>query len=1084
MKKRLTATWKRAIAFAACLAALLGVAVPCLAEDGETETVKVGFFAFAGYHEQSEDGARSGYGYEMLQHLAGYAGFRYEYVGYDKSWSQMQDMLANGEIDLLTSAQKTPEREARFDFSATNIGVSAAILTARAGDTKFMEADYGNWDGIRVGMIEGNSRNDSFADYAAEHGFTYVPVYFGSTDEMLTELQSVGADKRIDAILTSNLRKTENEWVLAQFASSPFFVMVKKGNTALLDRVDRAIAQLDACEPGFRTKLMNKYYATDNGGEIAFTAEERAYIEKMQGHTFTALINPDRAPYSWAENGALKGVLYDAAQDIIARSGLNVVFLTTADRAAYWHMISEGTADIRFDVVNSYNQAEADGYWLTNPYVTVPIARLYLKKTRDFHTAAAPANRDITDNYAKSMEKLGLAVTYYDSVDETVQAILDEKQDVAFLAMDSATMAIRDDVTNKLAMEEMFGDEISYAVAVNASQSPQLFSILSKAVASLGEKDIDAIRQNYTANLEKKFTLLGYFYEYPIHVLLAAVAVLSVVIMLVIIREQAKRRKAERTHLLKEQQQNELLRDALAAAEKAGEAKSQFLSRVSHEMRTPLNAIIGFIELGKGADREQMENYLASSDLAAKQLLNVINDVLDMSSIESGKLKIASAPFNFKHLVSSITNIYGTQCRQKGVGFETKIITPVDDWMAGDELRVNQILMNLLGNAVKFTTEGHIWLTISQLDVSDEKLFLRFEIADTGCGMSEEMKERLFKPFEQESTATAKNYGGSGLGLSIVKNLAGMMSGSVRVESQQGKGTTFTVDLPFERSEIETEAVLPDKVASLRILAVDDEQGERDYMATVLARMGVRFTCVSSGGEALETLEQAEKEGDLYNVCLIDWRMPEMDGVDTTSRIREKYGKDVIVIVVSAYDFQQAGDSARGAGANLFISKPIFQSTLFDLLMTLTGGEIAKTAEEPQNWDFAGRRVLLVEDNTLNQIVAKGYLAKYNVVVDLAENGQIAVDKFLASEPGWYDAILMDIQMPVMDGYEATKAIRESGHPDAGTVQIIAQTADAFNEDIARALNAGMNAHVGKPIKPSLLAKALYTAFAAHNKAE
>ncbi len=521
----------------------------------------------------------------------------------------------------------------------------------------------------------------------------------------------------------------------------------------------------------------------------------------------------------------------------------------------------------------------------------------------------------------------------------------------------------------------------------------------------------------------------------------------------------------------------ELLSNALATAEEADAAKSQFLSRVSHEMRTPLNAIIGFIELAKGTDRETMENYMVSSDIAAKQLLSVINDVLDMSSIESGKMKIAQAPFNFKHLVSAITNIYGSQCKQKGIEYETKILMPTDEWLIGDELRINQILMNLLGNAVKFTDEGHIWLTISQKAEDEEQVFICFDVSDTGHGISSEMQERLFKPFEQESTTTARKYGGSGLGLSIVKNLIGMMDGTIRVESKLGEGTRFIVDIPFKKSNVGETLRLPDTVDKLHVMAIDDVKSELDYMSLILKRMKIRFTCASGGEEALRKMEQAQIANDPYNVCLIDWRMPEMNGLETTKRVRERYGNDVVVIIASAYDFHQMGESAKAAGANLLVSKPLFQSSLFDIFMTMTGGKIAQPKEEPRGWDFAGKRVLLVEDNELNQIVARGYLQKFNIVFDLAENGQVAVDKFLGSEPGYYNAILMDVQMPVMDGFEATKIIRESEHPEAKTIQIIAQTADAFNEDITRVLSAGMNAHVAKPIKPDLLAKALFKAF-------
>ena len=299
----------------------------------------------------------------------------------------------------------------------------------------------------------------------------------------------------------------------------------------------------------------------------------------------------------------------------------------------------------------------------------------------------------------------------------------------------------------------------------------------------------------------------------------------------------------------------------------------------------------------------------------------------------------------------------------------------------------------------------------------------------------------------------------------------------LRVESRQGEGTVFTVDLPFKKNEIAQNFNLPDRVDRLRVLAVDDKAAELEYTSLVLSRIGVRYTCAQGGIEALRELEKGEAENDAYNVCLVDWRMPELNGLETTKMIREKYGKEVVVIVVSAYDFHQAGESARAAGANMFLSKPIFPSSLFDLFMTLTGGKIAKLKEENLAWDFTGKRVLLAEDNALNQVVEAGYLAKHNVECELAKNGRIAVDMFLASEPGYYDAILMDIQMPEMDGFEATRAIRASAHPDAKTIQIIAQTADAFNEDITRALSAGMNAHVAKPIEPDALTRTLCKAF-------
>ncbi len=1063
----------RKACFALCAVLLLSF-LPCAAAAQELQTIRVGFFAFDGYHMQDENGARSGYGYEILQHMAGYTNWKYEYVGYDKNWSEMQEMLEKGEIDILTSAQKTEERMARFDFSAESIGTSAAILTVKAGDTKYTSSDYINWNGMRVGMIDGNSRNDSFASYAAEKGFSYVPVYYASSEEMVAALKAGGL---IDAILTSNLRSIDGEWVLDQFASSPFYIMLQKGNDKLLDEINEALGQMYDDEPGIRTQLMEKYYTPDNGDEIPFTKAEREFIERMKDSSFTAILNPDRAPFSYLNEGELSGILYDIASEIIARSKLDIRFVQAQSRAEYAELVESGNIDLRFDADYNYVQAEQMGYRLTQPYIELHAAKLFRTRGSGTESAALLKNSDITNKYGERIALRYPELVYYDSTDEAVEAVISGKQDVTYLFRRSGELAVQNDITNRLAVENIYGYNNSFAVAVNAKQDHLLYSIINKAVESISQSELEAIDAKYTTYDAKPFSIIGYMYAYPMHIIIFIAALFVVAALITTAIYLAKKRKRDLEQLAQEKRRNGLLADALATAERADAAKSQFLSSVSHEMRTPLNAIIGFIELAKDAPPQKVEEYITNSDIAAKQLLAVINDVLDMSSIESGKLKIAHAPFDFKRMIQATTNIYLPLCRQKGLEFETKILTPVDEWLIGDQLRLNQILMNLLNNAVKFTDKGHIWLEISQHDASDKEAFIRIKVADTGCGMSEEMQARLFKPFEQEDATTARKYGGSGLGLSIVKSLVCMMGGAIKVESSPGKGSAFAVDIPFAKSDIESATAVLDGVENIRALAVDDEALERDYISVVLDRIGIRHTCVEDGNSALKALEAANSENDQYNVCLIDWKMPNLDGIEITRRIREKYGNEVIVIVLSSYEHYQADDEARIAGANMFISKPLFQSTLFDMFATLTGGRIAKKETAPVKHDFSGKRVLLAEDNAMNRMVAEGLIKKLGAACETASDGRIAADKFIASEPGYYDAILMDIQMPNMDGFEATRVIRGSAHPDAENIHIVALTANAFNEDIAKALSNGMNAHVAKPIEPALLAEALEKAF-------
>ena len=1037
-------------------------------------TVRVGFFAFDGYHMIDAAGRRAGYGYEILQRLAGYTNWRYEYVGYDKSWREMQLMLENGEIDLLTSAQKTPERLRRFDFSDRTIGTSAAILTVKAGDQRYALKDYANWSGMRVGMLKGNSRNQSFADFAAQNGFTYTAVYFDSADVMLDALKNEG---RVDAVLTSTLRSIDGEWIMARFASSPFYIMTRKGDRQLMAEVNSALEQLNGDEPGFRTALMDKYYTPDNSEEIAFTAEERAYIEAMRGTSITALINPDRAPFSSFENGRPTGIISDIAELVIERCGLDVRLIETRDREEYWRLAKSGEIDLRLDARYDYAEAEGMGYRLTAPYLDASITRVYKRGNDGFSSAALLKDSDISIKYQDSFYGERYEAYYYNTIAETVAAVLSGERDVTYLYRRSAELAAQNDETNRLMIEDMYGYDTAFAVAVNEKGGRLLFSIINKSVASIGSAEIKTIDRKYTFFAPKPFSLVGFMYGSPLAVAGVVTAFFLMLGFAALYVTQSRRRKREYAQLMEEKRRSGLLSDALAAAERADAAKNQFLSRVSHEMRTPLNAIIGFITLAKGAEPQQLEAYIANSEIASRQLLSVINDVLDMSSIESGKLRIAHAPFDFRRLIHSVTNLYLAQCGQKGLQYETKLATPIEDWLIGDQLRVNQILMNLLSNAVKFTSAGHVWLKISRLKESGDKVFVRFEVSDTGCGITEEMQARLFRPFEQESAVSAQKYGGSGLGLSIVKNLVSMMGGAIRAESRPGEGSTFTVDIPFTRGAPAADAGVSGSVESLRVLCVDDEAMERDYISAVLKRLGVRHTCAADGISALEALARGADEGLAYNICLIDWKIPNMDGLEITRQIRKKYSDKVIIIAVSAYECNQAGDKAVMAGANMFVPKPLFQSSLLDLLMTLTGGRLAKKEERPVPRDFTGKRVLLVEDNLMNRMVAEGLVKKFGVECDSVMDGRQAVEKFMTTAPGYYDAILMDIQMPNMDGFEATRAIRGSSHPEAKTIQIIALTANAFNEDIARSLSSGMNAHVAKPIEPEVLAAALAKAF-------
>ena len=547
--------------------------------------------------------------------------------------------------------------------------------------------------------------------------------------------------------------------------------------------------------------------------------------------------------------------------------------------------------------------------------------------------------------------------------------------------------------------------------------------------------------------------------------------VLALLVVLARIASKMKHRAAEARH-------------AAEIAESSNVTKSRFLAQMSHEIRTPMNAIIGLTTLAKvsSEDGPKVREYLEKIEESSRLLLGIINDILDMSAIESGKLKVANQPFNFKQILSRIVSIFYQQATQKNITFNVHMHGVNQEQMIGDELRVQQIFMNLLSNAIKFTPAGGaIDVSIIQASISMGKVHMRFEVKDTGCGMSEDMQKRLFTPFEQESATTAHKHGGSGLGLSITKRLIEMMGGSIKCESKLEFGTTFTVDLVFGVCQNEQQATyLAADFEGMHVLIVDDDEDAGEYCRVLLEKMKVRADVCTSGQQCLEMMGEAEEKEDPYNMCIVDWKMPVMDGLETTTQIREIFGDDDVILIASSYNLQEIEARGREAGANYFINKPLFPSSLFNMMMKVAGGAPDNMEENNvhKGYDFAGRKVLLAEDVVMNIEVAVKILKLVGVDTVCAEDGQQALDIFKKHPAGTFDCILMDINMPVMNGYDATKKIRESGKADAKTIPIYAMTANAFTTDVTAALDAGMNGHIAKPIETDVLYKTLKEAFA------
>ena len=570
------------------------------------------------------------------------------------------------------------------------------------------------------------------------------------------------------------------------------------------------------------------------------------------------------------------------------------------------------------------------------------------------------------------------------------------------------------------------------------------------------------------------------FHESLTLVLTALVCYILLVSVLQMLRRRSvqemeqQKKEQEKKYQTQLEEQNRKLEIALQHEGAANRAKREFLFNMSHDIRTPMNAIIGFTSLAATHidNREQVLDYLKKISTSSQHLLSLINDVLDMSRIESGKVKIEEKAVHLPDLVHDVRSIIQPNVAAKRLSLFIDTMDIEDEDIITDPLRLNQILLNILSNAIKFTpTGGMISIRIAQKNGAPKGcVCYEFRIKDNGIGMSEEFQKHIFEEFSREESSTVSGIQGTGLGMSITKNIVDLMGGTIALTSEPGKGSEFIVTLCFTRSGQEAEPKQLPQLEGLRALVADDDTDTCLNVSTMLSKIGMRPEWTISGKEAVIRTKYAVEQGDEFSVYIIDWLIPDMNGIEIVRQIRKVIGNRCPIIILTAYDWADIEDEARAAGVTAFCEKPLFLSELRRVLAEPFRAEPAAEPAQPTAADLKGKKLLLVEDNELNREIALEILKEAGFVVDTAEDGAVAVQKIKQAAPGQYDLILMDIQMPNLDGYEATRQIRALPDAEKASIPIFAMTANAFEEDRQNALAAGMNGHIAKPLDvPHLL---------------
>ena len=1062
---------KRQIAVLICLIVSISIFFPVFSiAQNDSESVRIGYYENEVFQEGASQGAvKTGYAYEYYRKISEYTGWKYEYVY--GGFGELYQMLLDGEIDLLAGLAWRENRADVIGFPDAPMGNETYNLVKHDDDSD-ITTDFESLTGKRIGVLD-SAMVGVLNSWLEARNISAEVVTFADQEPLVNAFDTHAVD--VLAAEGDGAYGRDHMEILCSFGASDYYLCVNIRRPDLLAKLNTAQTQLSVEEPNYLNTLRSRYYSVSMSSR-AFSAAEREWLDTHTTLTIGYLNN--YLPYSDTdEQGNVTGIIKDYVPQILSDLGIDHINVKYSGFGSYDEMIAAidaETIDVAFPVGGGLYYSEENGIYQSNPVVSSAMELIYRGEFSENKTDSFAVNENNRMQYYYIRTNFPDAeVSFYPSIDDCLAAVRDGKVSGTTLNGLRASDILKNGKYRDLSQYHLSrNDDRCFGVRIG---NEGLLKLLNRGINVLGADYAQNMSYRYTEGLYS-FTFTDYLREHMAlfgSVILAVAAAIIFLLVRDVRHSKREMQDKERARIELEAKNRELaegreaLTDALIAAEHANRAKTTFLNNMSHDIRTPMNAIVGFTALAASHidNKEQVRDYLGKISVSSQHLLSLINDVLDMSRIESGKVVIENSDVHLPDVIHDLRTIIQPNVTAKQLDLYIDTQDVIHEDIITDKLRLNQILLNILSNAIKFTPSGGMisFRVIEKPSASQETANFEFRIKDTGIGMSEEFKKTVFEAFSRERTSTVSGIQGTGLGMAITKNIVDMMGGTICVNSTEGKGSEFIVELPCKIS-VNAAGVEPlPELNGLRALVADDDTDSCLSVCAMLREIGMRPDWTNYGKEAVIRAKEAYEQADAFSVYIIDWQMPDQNGIETVRRIRKIIGESTPIIILTAYDWADIEEEAREAGVTDFCSKPLFLSELRTVLAKPFRTPQAVSAEKSVPEDHPGKRILLAEDNELNRMIATTILQESGYEVEVATDGQEAVDKMKEAPAGTYKLILMDVQMPHMDGYEATRQIRALQDPQKAGIPIVAVTANAFEEDRSTAMEVGMNGHLAKP---------------------